>query len=123
MEYYEHEKWINELKECVLGISGEGVKSWEGILSNLGVFFLQYGRQDIARLLWEFSCQYGEVSQMAAFNLASHHLFLAQQVVETGLNMKPQPVDLSELKDGAIHPDLMINKLGVWKDMLENAWK
>ena len=125
MEQYEAEKWYEEIRECFLGTGDQGkIETWEGIISNLGIFFQRHARADITKLLWEFVCHHGQFTQMAAFNLSSYYLSVAKWYTTYGVSAKCPPPDFSlvkELRPGMYYPDVIGQELLKRKDLLEKV--
>jgi hypothetical protein len=117
MKKYEQEKWREEL----VSLLTKPNLVWEDIVGNVGVFFLQRGRIDIAQLLFEFVCQCGEFTLVPAFNLSNHYLTLAKYFTKYGTTAASAPVDVSQSPEGSFHPDSLVNALLKRKEMLEHV--
>jgi len=110
---------VSEIKTKLQGyLKDFREQDWESALTNLGVFFMEYGRPDISRGIWEFVCQHGKFTQITDFNLSHYYLNLVRHYTEQGIQSEPLKLDFSKLKEGAIHPDAVLNKLLKLRDIL-----
>ena len=114
MQTHDRKQWRDILvRHC-------STPAWEGVISNLGVFFLEQKRPDIARLMWEFVIVHGDFPLQAYFNLALHALNSAKYFVEKGLQAQWPPLEMSHVsQDDSVNPHLLIDQLCVFKDLLD----
>ena len=117
MEKREQEKWLTELTSLV---TKKGL-TWESMIGNFAMFFLQHDRQDIAVSLFEFICKHGDFTLMASFNLSSHYLRLAKYFTMCGTMASSPPIsDMSKWSKESVHPDALVNILLKRKDGLDS---